>query len=428
MDAELLSMDAPFRGEFAKLGGKVAPESLSLGSAKNKVPSHMEGRRLMRLPALNISMEGEILPKPAPPPGPPPKVTPSAGSANSPKPGGGSSSPSTQGGTSSSSTPGGGKSPTKAYEGVADRTPIHEGGPSARGEAIAGGMQLGFQGVNLIIQAINDSIQAGRVKAAMAKLEPAIAAKLHDDPSQGVLIVVRYSRREKVGAEVESPLEHVAVFEGIDVGYGYTESEALYNLGSTPRISAVGSGQTLFERHFIPPTRPLDAMQLHTPFPKIGLATFVPGRERLQDVRFRGIWGFDDASETKLKVNPGTTPQFLFLEAPTSVAFFNGRMRMETDIELAWMYPAELSATPVKSALTLPFVELDTTNWLFRPFFPTRAGMIFPADAATARLFQTTSPTGDKGTLPYPNMHLVRWVRRENVRLLRDFRLESRSK
>ncbi len=31
----------------------------------------------------------------------------------------------------------------------------------------------------------------------MGKLEPAIAAKLHDDPSQGVLIVVRCSRREK---------------------------------------------------------------------------------------------------------------------------------------------------------------------------------------------------------------------------------------
>ena len=261
----------------------------------------------------------------------------------------------------------------------------------------------------------------------MDKLEPAIAAKLHEDSSQGVLIVVKYSRREKVGAEVENPLEHVTVFQGIEIGYGSTESEALYNLGSTPRISAVGPGQMLFERHFIPPTQPLDVMRLHTPFPKIGLAAFVPGRERLQGVRFRGTWGYDDTSETTLKVSPGTTPQFLFLEAPSNVVFFNGKMRMDTDIELAWMYPAELSATPVKSPLTLPFVELDTTNWLFRPYFPTRAGMIFPADNATARLFQTTAPTGDKGVLPYPNMHIVRWVRRENVRLLRDFRLERRS-
>jgi hypothetical protein len=103
-------------------------------------------------------------------------------------------------------------------------------------------------------------------------------------------------------------------------------------------------------------------------------------------------------------------------------------MRMDTDIELAWMYPAELSATPVKAPFGLPFVELDTTNWLFRPFSPARAGMIFPADTATALLFQPTAPTRDKGVLAYPNMHLVRWVRRENVRLLRDFRLERRSK
>ena len=97
MDAELLSVDEPFREAFRKSGGKVAPESRSLGSPKSPIPSHMEGRRLMRLPALNISKEGKILPKPAPPPGPPPKVVPTGGSG-----GGGSSPPPTQGGGSSS--------------------------------------------------------------------------------------------------------------------------------------------------------------------------------------------------------------------------------------------------------------------------------------------------------------------------------------
>ena len=313
------------------------------------------------------------------------------------------------------------RSAARACEGVADR-------PSADGEATAGGTPLGCQGTNLVIQAINDNVQAARLRAAMDRLEPAIAAKLHDDPSQGVLIVVRCSRREKVGARGQSPRESVTVFEGIDIGYGYTESEALDNLGPMPRLSGVGAGQMLFERHFIPPAQPLDVLQLQTPFPRIGLATFVTGCEKLQGVRFRGTRGFDHTRETRLEVSPGTGPQFLFLEAPANVVFFNGSMRTVTDIELAWLHPAELSATPVKSPLSLPFVELDTTNWFLRPIFPARAGMVFPADAATARLFQTTAATGDSRVLPYPNMHLVRWVRCKNIRLLRDFRLERRSR
>jgi hypothetical protein len=293
---------------------------------------------------------------------------------------------------------------------------------------MAGGMQLGLQGANLVIQAINDNVQAARLRAAMGKLEPAIAAKLHDDPSQGVLIVVRCSRHEKVGARGERPRQPVTVFEGIDIGYGSTESEALGNLGPMPRLPGVGSGQMLCERHFIPPAQPLDVMQLRTPFPKIGLATFVSGREKLQGVRFRGTRGFDHTRQTRLEASPGTSPKFLFLEAPANVAFFDGSMRTVTDIELAWLHPAELSATPVKSPLSLPFVELDTTNWFLRPIFPARAGMVFPADAATAQLFQTTAATGDNRVLPYPNMHLVRWVRPANIRLLRDFRLERRSR
>ena len=86
MDAELLSMDVRFCNAFTSSGGKVAPESYSLGKDKNPIPSHMEGRRLMRLPALNISKEGKILPKPGPPPGPPPRSSPQVDRATPPSP------------------------------------------------------------------------------------------------------------------------------------------------------------------------------------------------------------------------------------------------------------------------------------------------------------------------------------------------------
>jgi hypothetical protein len=286
-------------------------------------------------------------------------------------------------------------------------------------------VQLGFQGANLIIQAINDRIQARRMKEYWDKLEPNIAARLRDDPSLGVLIVVYYSRRQKVGAENESPLEHVTVFQSIVPAYGYIKSEALRALATRPPgISAVGEGELLSESHFIPPRQPVDVRKLSTPFPKLGLATFVPGREKLQGVRWRGILGFDDLSETKLNVPAGMTARFLYLDPPSEIRWFDGSIKYDTEIDRAWISPAEV-AQPILFSSYLPVIELDTTNWLLKPIYPKRAGMVFPADAATARLFQTTPPTKDKGALRnYPNMHLVRWVRPEDVRLLRNFRIE----
>ena len=48
--------------------------------------------------------------------------------------------------------------------------------------------------------------------------------------------------------------------------------------------------------------------------------------------------------------------------------------------------------------------------------------MVFPADGYTNVIFQKTPPIKHH-RLNFVNLHLMRWVRPENVRLLRDFRM-----
>lgn len=110
--------------------------------------------------------------------------------------------------------------------GIPAGTPPDLNTPGARGQKIGDGIELGLKGVNFIIQKINDKIQADRMKESWARIQPEIERRLANDSSTGVLIIVQFGRREKQGAEHESPLEHTSRFIGIDTEYGLTESEA----------------------------------------------------------------------------------------------------------------------------------------------------------------------------------------------------------
>ena len=93
------------------------------------------------------------------------------------------------------------------------------------GSAKFGVAQLGLQGLNRGIQFINQMIQTSRLEDAWKKMKPHVLKELERAAGIRVLILAYYSKLEKRGVEVESPLEHVEAFQGLAVTYGYTRGD-----------------------------------------------------------------------------------------------------------------------------------------------------------------------------------------------------------
>lgn len=413
LKAELMTMDKEFEQSFLKFG--VVPGMRALSSATGSV-DYGRARQLFGLAPLRIDSAGKILPKLKPGPGAPAKV-PGAGGAvryevnNQPD----------------VSYPPGRPidSEYKWKNKVGD--PIkapNEYGPSPKGQAgFQAAATIGLQGLSWVIQEINDRIEKKRFDEAWAKLKPTIDAKLNEDPTMGVLILVNYSQKKKKGAEPDSPLEHPTVFQKIKYSFGYTKEDARMRMSSAPpdmRPVAGPDEDVQTSEMWFPPKQPVDVTKLPTPFEKAGLATFVPGREKLVKVKFSGRWGFDDKmfSVEKLDLPTGMVPQFFYLWPPDRIAYRDddGVLRssdVETSLEhAAWAMGAELAFSLV------PVVCLD--SWI-NPYNAT-AAIVYPANNATANLFKTTAPTQDNlGYLKSYRMELVRWIKTENMYLLQDF-------
>jgi hypothetical protein len=208
---------------------------------------------------------------------------------------------------------------------VAPRGPVTAGPTKAfvAGDAKFRTAEIALRGVNFVIQRINDRIQKGRFDERWAKIRPEVERTLDGDPTLGALILVTFSRRSKMGAENDSPLEHVSVFHDIAVAYGYTREDAkLAYVASQAKgnyNAPQGDEVAVDDSCWIPPKQPVDVTKLRTPWPVVALGTFRPGKEKVTRVKFSLAFGFDDKMRSRewLNVPTGVTPKFLILSPPS---------------------------------------------------------------------------------------------------------------
>jgi hypothetical protein len=301
--------------------------------------------------------------------------------------------------------------------------PVQEYGPSAAGEAKFQGATLAFRGVNFVLQKINGAIQARRFDAMWKGMQPFVQQKLDDDPQLGALLLIYYSQAQ---GDAESAIEPVQVFQTIGVGYGFTPDDALRDYASRPQV---GIGGNVGDKIWLKPKEPADVSRLRLPFGTTvaGLATFVPGKEKLVRVKFGGRAGFDDkmSSRETLDVPGGMTPRFYYLWPPDEVSYFDGKY---ITVSVGWTFSDDADESNADIDFTLktwsgiPVVKLDSainpSTWFGDG---ATAAMVWPADNSTANLFQSASPTGDNyGFLAGQSLGPMRWVRPEFIRVIKE--------
>src|SRR5579871_205671 len=291
---ELLTANSKLANAYRNIGS-VAPESFGFTALPEVMPSDINynvGRRLLGLRDLNITALGKIVPgaKPAP------AAT--------------SSGPRTKGGALTTKT---------ITQQVGDPLEApEEHGLSATGDAKFQGGTVALQVANFALQKINDMIQKRRFDEKMARVMPGVESTLKANPHLGVLFLVYYSRGSKPEA---SAIDPVLVFQDLRVAYGLTEWDARRKFDSADQIAIQGQGEQVGRTLWFPPREPVSISQLPTPFPKAGLATFVPGKEKVTRVKFSMAFGFDDKARSRewLNVTKDVRPRFLYLTPPDEI-------------------------------------------------------------------------------------------------------------
>jgi hypothetical protein len=327
-------------------------------------------------------------------------------------------------------TSGGSRTTKKIENVVADHEPVTapmEYGPSATGQAAFEGGVLILQGINYLLSKINGPIQQRRFQEAWDRKKDAVFKRLNEDPQLGAMIYIYYSSYEAGEAAV---IDGGLRFQDIQVAYGFTQDEALRAYRSQDTITAAGPGIQIGDKIWHKPRAPLDIGKLQLPVGAsiAGLATFVPGKEKFVRVKYRIMGGFDDAafSKEELDVPKDMMPRFFYLWPPKCVTYmYNGYARQ---IEVDWTISddadesiADIDATR-KLQKGIPAVKLDSnanpSTWFSDG---ATAAMVWPADNATANLFLKTHGTSDSGgCLAGLGYTMVRWVRPEFVRVLKD--------
>lgn len=389
----ILTMNREFERAFNQIGGLVL--TYDTGKPVHGPIDYSSARRVLGLPALVISADGKIVSKALPSrSGPTPVVKPSTPATPPPKP----SAPPSSG-------------PKGTLGSKIDAPTEHA--PNATPKTNA--LKLGLRGVNWIIQGINDEIQQGRIEQAMARLRPTIEETLERDHSLGVLILIRFRRRKKVGAEHETPLEHTSNFQYIEYEYGRTQDEAQDKFNNQNYIRPVADGELVTQKQWIPPQMAPSFSDLPTPFDKSALATFVDGLEHLVAVKFSIAMGFDDKMKSKivLSVPRGFMPKFIIMYPPADVRYFSGRWRTK-DIEISGVRP-RMVVDQDQLAYYVPTINLDSS---INPN-DARAAMVYPADDATAKLFAPQGRIDDGGVLSSYRLDNVRFVKPEKICILK---------
>ncbi|NOX53130.1 MAG: hypothetical protein GXP27_01555 [Planctomycetes bacterium] len=298
---------------------------------------------------------------------------------------------------------------TRAYTGVPDMRPIVVGGPSPRGEGIGSGIELLFRGINFVLQAVNASQQRSRLQQELNRLEPRVNRDLQRDPTRGVLLIFHFLCGP---SHPESLIDPVCRYSYVTYGTGQTVSEARADAARHPMIvpAPPPGGSTRVMLYWFPPQRRVGPAALRRPFPVVATATFLPGRARLQDVKFGTLQGFDDEGVTTLPIPRGGVAHYRFdiLRPPSSVVFRDGPVVGPMNIPV-------VTVSAGGGSQRIPVVDLDTT------LGSVKAAMVFPLNDVTARAFWAAPATAmdPPGAIRgFVNFDRIRWVRPENIRVL----------
>jgi hypothetical protein len=323
-------------------------------------------------------------------------------------------------------TAGGATTTNKTSATVGDRITVpEEHGLSARGDAAAQGAIFVLMGVNYVLKKIADHVQERRFNEVWARRKPLVDKRLKEDPQLGAKIFVYYSKYASGEASVA---DGAMIFQDIHIAYGFTEDEALRTLSAETFWTEHGPGALqVGDAFWIKPRAPLDIKKLQLPVGTevAGLATFVPGKEKFVRVDYSILGGFDDRTISRqiLHVPEGMMPRFFYLWPPKYIAYmYNGFVR-QADVDSTISGDADESANVmIKPLKGIPVVKLDShinpSTWFSDG---ATAAMVWPADNSTANLFQTTRPTHDPNALlAGSGYNMVRWVRPEFIRVLRD--------
>jgi hypothetical protein len=283
-----------------------------------------------------------------------------------------------------------------------------------------------IQGINYGLSKINGPIQQRRFEESWNRKKAFVEQRLNEDPQLGAMIYVYYSTYQ---AGEASGIDGGLAFRDVQVAFGFTPDDAQRASRSEDHLTA---GAEIGDQIWVKPKAPLDVRRLKLPYATraAGLATFVPGKEKLVNVRFRTSLGggFDDRlhSRDTLDVPKGASPRFLYLWPPEKINYRFGDSIKTQDID--WMISTDADESIAAAGIVrkpfkgIPVVKLD--SWINPSTWfgdGATAAMVWPADNATANLFQATSATLDPNNyLAGLGYQLVRWVRPEFVRVLKD--------
>jgi hypothetical protein len=370
MNAKLWTIDDKFAKRANAMGINTVPECNLSGAGGNENPD--AGRSRLGLNPKAIGSNGEVLP--------------SAGSAGGGRGGG-----------------------SYSLEGVADNTVPEFVPPSAKGQATIAGIQLAFEGINFVLNLVNDYIQKQKVHAALDQIKPQVASVRASNPRLGVLLIFFYMQSQ---APDESIIKPGATFDYLTWGKGVTSDEAWQDAFSAPSIaSAPDANRRKFTQEiWIPPAVKTSVTTAKCPLKPIAVGRFFLGnsnKAKFQVVSF-DVWsGFDDIVERTLDLPDNTNPEFAILKSPSEVYWYNINGRQTVSVPLT-------DATTANGN-TITVVDLDP--WL--PF-NAKAAMVFPINDLTEIVFNAIHPTQGYPLLStYVNFSMVRWIRAQNIHLLR---------
>jgi predicted nucleic acid-binding protein len=280
--------------------------------------------------------------------------------------------------------------------------------PSTRGLGIVAGITILFEGINIVLNLANEEIQRNKVNAALEQARGSIAATRSGNRKMGVLLLFYY-RQMEAG---DSLIRPGPVFDYMIYGKGVTTDEARRDALSTPTLS---QGTLRDERKFsqevwLPPLERTEGTEAKAPFKPIARARFFLGNSnvaKFQLVKFNVFEGFDDICEKSLTLADDDNVDFVVLQAPTEVRWYNQNGKQTTSV------PLKQEKTANDNVISV--VDLDPWS----PFSASGA-MVFPANEHAERIFSLTSATDDpSGSLrSYINFGMLRWVRAKNIHLL----------
>jgi hypothetical protein len=186
INAEIWSFDRAFRnnpGAVRNLGVKVAPECTQVPLVSTQTPAdYRVGRRLMSMAPIEVGLNGQV------------------------------TSPGPRGGTAGAYT---------ASVGVPEEVP-KAGGPSPKGQALVVGVVLALEGINFVLNIINDNIQRKKANESLDTVRLAIGQARTANPTHGILLLFFYTQVD-AGDSIIRP---GAVFHYLMWGHGATHDEA----------------------------------------------------------------------------------------------------------------------------------------------------------------------------------------------------------